>query len=189
MTTNAATPQTTPVTWKIDPSHSHVEFAVRHLMISTVKGRFGEIDGFVTMTEGDPATASVDATISVASIDTREPQRDAHLRSADFFDAEKFPTLTFKSRRVVRHANGGFALVGDLTIHGVTREIAFDVVSEGAGRDPWGNERAGFSAKATISRKDFGLMWNQLLETGGLAVSDEVKISIDTELIANAAAA
>jgi polyisoprenoid-binding protein YceI len=177
------------VTWQIDPSHSHVEFAVRHLMISTVKGRFGDIQGQVTMTDGDVATASVDATIGVASIDTREPQRDAHLRSADFFDAETFPSLTFKSRRAVPHANGAFALIGDLTIHGVTREVAFDVASEGAARDPWGNQRAGFSAKAVISRRDFGLTWNQILETGGLAVGDEVKIAIDTELIAKAVAA
>jgi polyisoprenoid-binding protein YceI len=189
ITQTAAQPQTTPVTWKIDPSHSHVEFAVRHLMISTVKGRFGDIDGMVTMTDDDVSTASVDATIGVASIDTREPQRDAHLKSADFFDVEKFPTLTFKSRRVAPRPNGSFALVGDLTVHGVTREVAFDVESEGAGRDPWGNQRAGFSAKATISRKDFGLTWNQLLEAGGFAVGDEVKISIDTELVANAVAA
>jgi polyisoprenoid-binding protein YceI len=182
-------PATTPTTWQIDPSHSHVEFAVRHLMISTVKGRFSDIQGTITTTGDDLSAASVDATIGVQSIDTREPQRDAHLRSADFFDAEKFPTLTFKSRRVLPHANGTFALVGDLTIHGVTREVAFDVASEGAGRDPWGNERAGFSAKATISRRDFGLTWNQILETGGIAVGDEVKISIDTELVAKAVAA
>lgn len=182
-----STPATT--TWQIDPSHSHVEFAVRHLMISTVKGRFSDVQGVVTTTGDDLSTATVDATIAVASIDTREPQRDAHLKSADFFDAETFPVLTFKSRRVEPRANGEFALVGDLTIHGVTREVAFDVVSEGAGRDPWGNQRTGFSAKAKISRKDFGLTWNQVLETGGIAVGDEVKISIDTELVAKAVAA
>jgi polyisoprenoid-binding protein YceI len=183
------TTSTTPTTWQIDPSHTHVEFAVRHLMISTVKGRFGDVQGLVTMAGNDVSTATADVTIGVESIDTREPQRDAHLRSADFFDVEKFPTLTFKSRRVVPHANGNFALVGDLTLHGVTREVAFDVTSEGSGRDPWGNERAGFSAKTTISRRDFGLTWNQLLETGGFAVGDEVKISIDTELVAKAVAA
>jgi polyisoprenoid-binding protein YceI len=170
-------------TWNVDPSHSHVEFAVRHLMISTVKGRFTDVSGTVKSRGSDPATAGVDITINVGSIDTREAQRDAHLRSADFFDVDRFPTITFKSRRVDAVKGDHFKLVGDLAMHGVSREVVLDVTSEGRGKDPWGGERAGFSATTRIKRSDFGLTWNQLLETGGVAVSDEVKISIDVELV------
>jgi len=169
-------------TWKIDPSHTHAEFAVRHLMISTVKGRFADVAGVVHTDESNPANSRVDVTIAVSSIDTREPQRDAHLRSADFFDAEHFPQITFRSTRVDGKGDA-FKLVGDLTIRGTTREVTLDVQSEGQGRDPWGGERAGFSATTRIKRSDFGLTWNQLLEAGGVAVGDEVKISIDAELI------
>ena len=183
------TPAVPATVWQIDPSHTQVEFAVRHLMIATVRGRFSDVKGTIEIAGGDLSTAEVDVTIAADSIDTREPQRDAHLRSADFFDAGKFPTLTFKSRRVKPLDGGTFTLVGDLTIHGVTREVALDVTSEGHGRDPWGNDRAGFSLKGKINRKDFGLGWNQLLETGGVVVSDEVKISIDTEIIAKDAQA
>jgi len=188
MSTTTAT-LSRPTTWQIDASHANVEFAVRHLMISTVKGRFSDVRGSITMAGADLKTAAADIIIDVKSIDTREPQRDAHLRSADFFDVEKYPTITFKSRRVEPVVADRFRLVGDLTIHGVTREVALDVIEEGRGRDPWGNERAGFSARTKINRKDFGLTWNQLLEAGGVAVADEVKISIDAELIAKAEAA
>lgn len=170
-------------TWNVDPSHSHVEFAVRHLMISTVKGRFTDVSGTVKSHGADPVTGEVDITINVGSIDTRETQRDAHLRSADFFDAAQFPTITFTSRRIEGVKGDGFTLVGDLWMHGVSREVVLDVTSEGRGKDPWGGERAGFSATTKIKRSDFGLTWNQLLETGGVAVSDEVKISIDVELV------
>jgi len=170
-------------TWSIDPAHSHVEFAVRHLMISTVKGRFTDVSGAVRSHDADPAKGDVDIKIGIASIDTRESQRDAHLRSGDFFDAEKFPTITFKSRRIDDVKGEIFKIVGDLTIHGVTREVVLDVTSEGRGKDPWGGERAGFSATTKIKRSDFGLTWNQLLETGGVAVGDDVKISIDVELV------
>jgi polyisoprenoid-binding protein YceI len=180
-TTAAATSTRTP--WKIDPAHSHIEFAVRHLMISTVKGRFGSVEGTVVMDEADPATAEVDVTIDVASIDTREPQRDGHLKSADFFDAEKYPTIHFKSTRITDVSGDTFKVIGDLTMHGVTRAVTLDVTSEGRGKDPWGGDRAGFSAKGKIKRSDFGLTWNQILETGGLAVSDEVRISLDLELV------
>ena len=125
----------------------------------------------------------MDIEISVASIDTREAQRDAHLRSADFFDAEHFPTITFKSRRIENVKGDSFTLAGDLAIRGVTRPVVLDVTSEGRGKDPWGGERAGFSATTKIKRSDFGLTWNQLLETGGVAVGDDVKISIDVELV------
>lgn len=169
--------------WKIDPTHSHVEFAVRHLMIATVKGRFTDITGTVKSDDADLEKGEVDITIGVASIDTREPQRDAHLRSGDFFDAERFPHITFRSRRIEGAGKGDFRLVGDLTIHGVTREVALDVASEGRVKDPWGGERAGFTATTKIKRSEFGLTWNQALETGGVVVGDEVKISIDAELV------
>ena len=170
-------------TWNIDAAHSNVEFAVRHLMISTVKGRFTDVTGWVRSDDEDPAKGEVEIRIGVGSIDTREPQRDTHLRSADFFDAETFPAITFKSRRIDGVRGDTFKLVGDLTIRGVSREVALDVTSEGRGKDPWGGERAGFSATTKIKRSDFGLTWNQLLETGGVAVGDEVKIAIDVELV------
>jgi polyisoprenoid-binding protein YceI len=181
--TTTATPALT--TWKIDPSHSHLEFAVRHLMISTVKGRFSGVEGTVRTDDANPATVDVNVTIDAASIDTREAQRDAHLKSADFFDVATFPTLAFKGGRVAGALGDRFTLTGDLTIHGVTREVTFDVTAEGRGKDPWGGERAGFSADTRIKRSDFGLTWNQLLEAGGFAVGDEVKISLDVELVKN----
>ena len=170
--------------WQIDPAHSHVEFAVRHLMISTVKGAFGDVRGTVWVDESDVGTVLVDITIKVASIDTRQEQRDAHLRSADFFDAARFPTITFRSRVVEgSHQDSEFRLVGDLTIRDVTREIVLEVLSEGRLTDPWVAERAGFSAHGRIDRTDFGLTWNQALEAGGVVVGNEVKISIEVELL------
>jgi polyisoprenoid-binding protein YceI len=173
-------------TWNIDPSHSHVEFSVRHLMISTVKGRFAEVSGRVITDDADPARGQVDVTINVASIDTREPQRDAHLRSADFFDAENYPTLTFRSTRIAKASGGDLTVTGDLTIRGTTHEVVLEVTSEGRGKDPWGGERAGYSAKGKIKRSEFGLTWNQALETGGVVVGDDIKISIDVELLKQA---
>jgi polyisoprenoid-binding protein YceI len=175
-------------TWAIDPVHSSVEFAVRHLMITTVKGRFTDVQGTVVLDDANPAAAAAEITVNVASIDTREAQRDAHLRSADFFDAETHPTLTFRSKRVGSLSGDRFTLVGDLTIHGVTREVTLDITSEGRSKDPWGGERAGYSATTKIKRSDFGLTWNQLLETGGLAVSDDVKITLDVQLVNKGAA-
>jgi polyisoprenoid-binding protein YceI len=172
----------TLTSWSIDPAHSHVEFAVKHMMIATVKGRFGVVHGTVRTDDADPARGIAEIEIDVDSIDTREPQRDAHLRSADFFDVEKFPKITFRSSRITDVGGDRFKLSGDLTIHGVTRDVTLDVTSEGRGRDPWGGERAGFSATTKIKRSEFGLTWNQALETGGLLVSDEVKISLDVEL-------
>src|SRR5258706_16369010 len=181
MSTTTAT--TTATTWKIDPAHSHLEFAVRHLLISTVKGRFGGVEGTVRTDEGNLAAADVSVTIDAASIDTREAQRDAHLKSADFFDVEKFPTLTFHGTRVAGAPDDPFSLTGDLTIHGVTRDITLDVTPEGRGKDPWGGERAGYSATTKIKRSDFGLTWNLALETGGFVVGDEIKIRLDLELV------
>jgi polyisoprenoid-binding protein YceI len=173
--------------WRIDPAHSHVEFAVRHLMISTVKGAFGDVRGTVWVDDSDARTILVDITIQVASIDTRQEQRDAHLRSADFFDAARFPTITFRSRVLEgNHHDREFRLVGDLTIRDVTREVVLDVSSEGRLTDPWGAERAGFSAQGKIDRTDFGLTWNQALEAGGVLVGNEIKISIEVELIRQA---
>jgi polyisoprenoid-binding protein YceI len=183
MSTATTTATPTATTWKIDPSHSHLEFAVRHLMISTVKGRFGVVEGTVLTDAANPATVDVNVTIDAASIDTREAQRDAHLKSPDFFDVATFPTLTFKGGRVTEASGDRFRLTGDLTIHGVTREVTLDVASEGRGKDPWGGERAGYSATTKIKRSDFGLTWNQVLEAGGIAVGDEIKISLDVELV------
>ena len=184
MSSTAVTTSTpTLSTWSIDPAHSHVEFAVKHLMISTVKGRFGIVRGTVRLDDSDPARGQAEIEIDADSIDTREAKRDAHLRSADFFDVETFPTITFRSTRTEKAANDDFKLVGDLTIHGVTREVTLDVTAEGRGKDPWGGERAGFSATTKIKRSEFGLTWNQALETGGFVVGDEIKISLDVEVV------
>jgi polyisoprenoid-binding protein YceI len=169
-------------TWKIDPQHSHVEFAVKHMMISTVKGRFSEVTGEIHLDESNLAASKVDVDVNVASIDTREPQRDAHLRSADFFDAENLPTMTFRSR-TIEGTLDQFKVTGDLTIHGVTKPLTLDVTHEGRGRDPWGGERIGFAATSRIKRSDFGLTWNAALETGGFLVGDDVKISLDVEAV------
>jgi polyisoprenoid-binding protein YceI len=176
--------------WQIDASHTLVEFGVRHLMISTVRGRFGRVAGTFRVPAGAGfEAAEVEATIDVESLDTREPQRDAHLRSADFFDAAHFPVITFKSRRVDARSGDRFALIGDLTIRGITQEITLDVTVEGRGRDPWGNDRIGFHLAGAINRKDFGLTYNLVLETGGVLVGDDVRITIDTEIVTAAQAA
>ena len=163
-------------TWQLDPAHTHVEFAVRHLMISTVKGRFADVQGVVRMDEAKPAAVEVDVTIGVASIDTRQYERDAHLRSVDFLHAVRFPTISFHGRRIEGiPLEGDFRLVGNLTIRGITREVALDVSPEGRVTDPSGNERAGFSVQTKIDRTDFGLTWNQALEAGGVLVGNEVQ--------------
>src|SRR5262245_20188291 len=182
MSTATATPGT-KTTWKIDPAHSLIEFAVRHLMITTVKGRFGGVEGAVRLDEADPSFADVDVRIDVASIDTRDAQRDTHLRSADFFEVETYPHITFTSKRPIARRGREFTLAGDLTLHGVTKEVTLDVTEEGRGKDPWGGERLGFSATTTIKRSDFGLTWNQALETGGVLVGDDIRISLDLELL------
>ena len=182
MTTTAILEHPATTAWHIDPAHSHIEFAVRHLMISTVKGRFHEFSGALTGDPSAPAGASVTITIAAASIDTRETQRDAHLRSADFFDADRFPEITFTSTNVARDGND-LNVPGLLTIRGVSKNVTLRVTPEGRAKDPWGNERVGYSATTTINRKDFGLSWNQALETGGVLVGDEVRISIDVQLI------
>lgn len=175
---------TKTTTWNIDPAHSVAEFKVKHMMISNVKGQFTAIKGTLSLDEDDVTQSRVEALIDAASINTREPQRDAHLKSADFFDAEKFPTLTFKSTRITAKAEGELAVAGDLTIHGVTRNVVFTVEGPtAAAKDPWGNTRVGLSATTKINRKDFGLTWNAALETGGILVGDEVTITLDVELV------
>ena len=170
-------------TYQIDTAHTHAQFKVRHLMISNVKGDFDKVSGTVTIDDENPSASSINVTIDVASISTREPQRDAHLKSPDFFDVEKFPTITFVSKEVVKSGDDSYEVVGDLTIHGVTKTADLNVEDlTPEMKDPFGLYRRGASAKTTILRKDFGLVYNAVLEAGGLAISDEVHITIDTEL-------
>jgi polyisoprenoid-binding protein YceI len=169
-------------TYQIDSAHTHAQFKVRHLMISNVKGDFDKVTGTVTIDDENPSASSINITVDVASVSTREPQRDAHLKSADFFDVEKFPTMTFVSKGVVKSGDDSYEVVGDLTIHGVTRTVDLnveDVTPEV--KDPFGLYRRGASAKATILRSDFELKYNSILETGGVAIGDQVHITIDTE--------
>lgn len=170
--------------WAIDPAHSTAGFAVKHMMVSTVRGEFGKIGGTVSWTRPDYSDAKVDVTIDATTINTREPKRDAHLRSPDFFDVAKFPTLTFKSKRVEKaKEKGHVTLVGDLTIHGVTKEVAFDVTGPTPEmKTPFGTVAVGAEAQAKINRKDFGLNWNKALEAGGVLVSEDVTIDINLEL-------
>lgn len=169
--------------WAVDASHSAIEFKVKHMMISNVRGSFHKFEADLVADATDLTSANVHFSIDLNSIDTRDEQRDGHLKSADFFDVEKYPTIDFKSTQISRKGDGQYALTGDVTMHGVTKPITFDVEFEGQGKDPWGNERAGFSANASLSRKDFGLSWNAALETGGVLVGDEVKISLQIEAI------
>jgi polyisoprenoid-binding protein YceI len=179
-----ATPQTATTTWNIDPVHSAAEFKVKHMMISNVKGHFPKVTGALTLDESEVNKSHVEASIEAASIETRDPQRNAHLKSADFFDVEKFPAISFKSTgiRVVR--DGELAVEGNLTIRDVTRKVVFSV--EGPtppAKDPWGNTRVAVSATTKINLKDFGLTWNAALETGGILVGDEVTITLDVQFI------
>ncbi|MCC6704755.1 MAG: YceI family protein [Thermomicrobiales bacterium] len=170
-------------TWTIDQSHSLAEFSVRHMMVATAKGQFQTITGTARFDEGDLTTASVEATIDVASITTRDAKRDEHLRSADFFEVEAHPTITFKSTGITKKRDDRFDIAGDLTIRGVTRSVVLDTTFNGIGTSPWGTSVAGFEAETEINRKDFGLEWNVALETGGVLVSDKVKIHLEVELI------
>ena len=181
--TTAASPITGVTTWTIDSVHSLVEFAVKHLMIATVRGRFGEIKGTVEYEESTPKNSQVEIEIPIATIDTRTEQRDNHLRSPDFFDVQRFPTMTFKSKRIDGDVNGEFTLVGDLTIRDQTREVALDAEFQGRTKDPWGGDRMGFEASGKINRKDFGLAWNQALDSGGWVLGDDIKMTIAVELV------
>lgn len=178
--------ETKTTTWQIDASHSAVEFAVKHMMFTTVRGRFKDVKGTIVVDEANPSSSSVNVEIAAATIDTGVADRDAHLRSADFLDVETHPTLTFRGKRI----EGGFAntgdqfrLVGDLTIHGVTKEVTLDATYEGTGKDPWGGTRAGIRATTKIDRRDFGLVWNQTLETGGILVANDIRIEIELQAV------
>jgi polyisoprenoid-binding protein YceI len=174
-------------TYQIDTAHTHAQFKVRHLMVSNVKGDFDKVTGTIEFDDANPSASRINITIDVNSISTREPQRDAHLKSAEFFDAEKFPTITFVSKEVVKSGEDSFEVVGDLTIHGVTQTIDLNVESVTPEvKDPFGLYRRGAEAKATIMRSDFGVVYNSVLEAGGVAISDQVHITIDTEFFRQA---
>ncbi len=178
--TQTRTTETT--VWTVDAAHAELAFSVRHLMISNVRGRFGKLEGTVTTDNENLNNSQIDVTIDVNSIDTRQEMRDNHLRSADFFDAANHPTMHFVSKRIVGDVTKEFRVVGDLTIRGTTHEIELQAHLEGRGKDPWGNDRAGFSLTGSLNRHDFGLHWNQALEAGGVAVGSEVKMTIDVEI-------
>jgi len=181
-TETAAVPQATgAATWQIDPKHSVVEFAVKHMMFSTVKGRFSDVGGTIVYDATDPSRSTVEVEIDAASIDTHESQRDAHLRSAEFLEVETYPTITFKSTRVDATGAARLRVIGDLTMHGVTREVALDASFLGSGTNPYGQVVAGFSATGELNRKDYGLNWNAALEAGGVLVGDTVKIAFEIE--------
>ena len=171
--------------YTLDKAHTTVEFVVRHLMITKVRGRFAGFEGRIELARGSDVPQRITATIDTASIDTREEQRDAHLRSADFFEVEKYPTMVFESTRIEGPADS-FTVVGNLTLHGVTREVTLTGTFEGRGADPWGGQRIGYAAHTKIERKDFGMTFNAALEAGGVMVSDEVRIEINAEAILQA---
>lgn len=170
-------------TWTIDPSHSVVEFSVKHMVFATAKGRFSEFSGAINLDSDNVANSSATVEIVAASVDTRDAKRDEHLKSADFFDVENFPTLTFTSTRVEPKGDD-LRIEGDLTIHGVTKPVVLEAEFNGQGANPWGQQVISYSASTKINRKDFGLNWNAALESGGVLVSDEVKISIEIEATA-----
>jgi polyisoprenoid-binding protein YceI len=172
-------------TFVIDGAHTHVGFSVRHMMVAKVRGQFAGVNGTVVVAD-EPLASSVEATIDVTTVDTRDETRDGHLRSADFFDAESYPSITYRSTSVSKAGKGRFTVVGDLTVRDVTRPVELEVTYEGTGRDPWGNERIGISATGEIDREDFGLTWNQALETGGVLVGKAIRIEIDAEGIRQA---
>jgi polyisoprenoid-binding protein YceI len=174
--------------WNIDATHSGINFSIRHMVVSKVRGRFARFNGTVALDEVDLSRSAVEAIIDATSIDTGTPQRDEHLRSADFFDVERFPEIRFRSTRIERLADNRYRVVGDLTIRDVTRAVTLDVEYGGQAKDPWGNERAGFIASTSLDRKDFGLKWNQALEAGGVLVGDRVDIELEIQGVRAAAA-
>ncbi len=171
------------MSWKIDTTHSQIQFAVRHMMISNVRGRFEDFTGTVEFDEVDPTRSKVDVQIDAGSINTKEPNRDAHLKSPDFLNVEQYPSMSFKSKRIEKVNDNQGRIIGDLTIRGITKEVVLDVEYAGQAKSPWGTISAGASAQTKINRTDWGLTWNQALETGGILVGNEVTISIDLEII------
>jgi len=178
----AAVPPAATGTWNVDKVHSEVGFLVRHF-VSKVRGGFTDFTGVIKIDAEKPESSSVDFTIKVASIDTNEPKRDAHLRSPDFFDAEKFPEIRFVSKKVVRKSDTAFDVTGDLTMRGVTKEITLPVTFNGLAKDPWGGERAGFETAITLDRQEYGVKWNKTLDQGGLMVGDDVAVSINLQMV------
>ena len=174
--------------WDLDPAHSSVEFSVKHMMMTTVRGRFKDVTATLTGNEDHPEGCCVEVALATASVDTGSPDRDAHLRSADFFDAERYPKITFTSTRLEGDPRGEdgarFRVFGDLTIRGTTKEITLPVTHLGKAKDPWGNEKVGFEAEMTVNRKDYGLNWNAALETGGFLVGDDVKVNLSIQAAA-----
>ena len=182
---------TNSTTWQLDAAHSAVEFAVKHMMFTTVRGRFKDVKGTIEVDEKNPDRSTVNVEIAAASIDTGSADRDVHLRSADFLDVDNHPTLTFRSKRVegaMKKEGDQFKVIGDLTIRGTTMEVALDAVYEGTGKDPWGGTRGGARATTTIDRRDWGLKWNQALETGGILVANELRIEIEVQVVKAVAA-
>lgn len=167
--------------WTVDAAHSSIDFSVKHMMIATVRGTFHDFEASIEANPADLTTANIQFSVDVASVDTRNNDRDVHLRSGDFFDVEQYPKMTFQSTNIVKKSEGEYNLTGDFTLHGVTRQETFSVTFEGEGKDPWGNEKAGFSAEGKINRSDYGLTYNAALETGGVLVGDQVKIAIQIE--------
>ncbi len=174
-------------TWNVDSAHTGINFSIRHMVVSKVRGRFGKYSGTIQLDEKDVTRSSVDVRIEASSIDTGVADRDNHLRSKDFFDAEVFRELRFQSKRVEHVDDTRYRVVGDLSIRDVTREVTLDMEYGGRGKDPWGNERVGFVAKTSIDRKDFGLTWNQVLEAGGILVGERVDIELDVQAVRAAA--
>ena len=184
--TNATATQARTSTWRLDPAHSSVEFSIKHMMMTTVRGRFKDVQATLTADEEHPEGCCVEARIQVASIDTGTPDRDAHLKGPDFFDAERYPTISFTSTRIegkVRSEGDRFRVIGDLRIHDTTLEVELDCVFEGRGNDPWGKERAGFSATGEIDRREWGLRWNQTIETGGILVANRVRLEMEVQFV------
>lgn len=182
LTLPAATAAAADSVWEIDPAHSSVQFSVRHMMVSNVRGEFRKVTGTVRGDEKQPTQAQVEATIDTNSIDTRNEKRDGHLKSPDFLDTEKYPTMTFRSKKIEQNGDGRYRVVGDLTLHGVTREVTLDVDGPSAPvKDPMGNVRAGAQATAKLNRRDFGIAWSKSLDGGGVMVGDEVNVTIDVE--------
>jgi polyisoprenoid-binding protein YceI len=185
MTQTAPVAETT-TTWNLDPTHTTVGFSAKHMMITTVRGTFSDVKGTIVVDAANPDRSSVEAEISVASISTGVEQRDGHLRSPDFLDADGFPTIAFRSTRIegaLASPGDRFKVVGELTIHGTTREVTLDATYEGQGQDPWGGQRISFSASTKIDRRDFGLTWNQVIEAGGVLVSNEIKLEIEAQAV------
>lgn len=174
-------------TWQIDPQHTAAQFSVRHLAISTVRGQFSNVKGTVQFDDADVTKSMVDVTIDVNSVDTREPKRDAHLKSADFFDAAKYPVMTFKSKKVEKVSDGKLKVTGDLTIRGTTKEVVLDVDGPTAPvKDPWGMQRTALTATTKVNRQDYGVKWNATMDNGGVVVGDEISIIIDLEMVKQA---